>query len=110
MIQSSWKKLAPISVIILAVVGGIFFGLFSCGGYLWHHQVFYALFVTALVVALLFPPKSLKNWKRKSSFIFVSIAGFILVRAIASAFYPAAPESIEELIHSIWLGILYGPC
>ena len=104
------SKLVTIAVIVIAIVGGLFFGLFSCGGYVWHEQLFAVLFISGLLFVLFSPPRVIgKLWKR-AFFVVSSSALFLFVRAAASAFYPTAPESWAELVSSFARGLQYGPC
>ena len=95
---------------IAAVAGGLFFGLFSCGGYIWHKQIHMSLMVMAAVFILFEPPNFLTPLWKRISFLVLAFAVFIIVSAAASAFYPATPANIPEFIQSFIRGIEYGPC
>ncbi len=54
--------------LFLGVLGGIFFGLFSCGGYVWHKRLFYAVFAVVEAPAACFyldNPTSLTDFKKE---------------------------------------------
>lgn len=92
------------------MTGGVFFGLFSCGGYIWYGQVFWATFIGVLMLSAFFAPPSLTTLIRKAAFCFFVVSGFFLTEAIASAFHPAAPKTVKEFFRALWLGLVYGPC
>jgi len=104
------SKSSSISAVLLAVFGGLFFGLFSCGGYVWHQQLFAALFIGILLVVLFVPSMVLnKAWKRILLVVIAPIL-FLVVRSASSTFYPTAPESWSEFLASFIRGLQYGPC
>jgi len=94
----------------LVIAGGIFFGLFSCGGYVWHKQLHTSLMAIASIFIMVAPPNFLRNIWRRAAFITTSLVLFIVVRAFASAFHPAPPENISEFMKSFVIGVQYGPC
>lgn len=107
------SKVSNGMVILLAILtigGGVFFGLFSCGGYLWHMQLHTSLMAIAAIGIIFVPPSFLHAIWKRIAFIAMSLALFVVVRASASAFYPAAPENMSEFIESFIIGIQYGPC
>jgi len=106
-------RLPIIFIVLLAlllVVGAIFLGLFSCGGYIWHRQVIYLLIALFVVLCMLKPPLALQASYKRGLIPIFSLVLFLLVRASASAFYPSAPDSIVSFFKSFWVGIVYGPC
>ena len=96
--------------ILLAIAGGLFFGLFSCGGYYWHSQAFTLAFSLSLLALFIFPPAKPKDRVRRVIFVAGAVTLFFVIRAGASAFYPAAPASWGEFFESFYRGLLYGPC
>jgi len=95
---------------ILAVAGGIFLGFFSCGGYVWHQQLFAALFAVSLLGSLLLPPDALNRWPRRAVFVVVTLAAFLVIRAVASAFYPGTPTSIGVFVRAVLAGFWSPGC
>lgn len=95
---------------LLAGAGGVFFGLFYCGGYIWHKQAHMFLMVIVSVLILVVPPKFLGAIWKRISYIAISVILFILVRAASSAFYPVSPGSVGEFLKSFIWGVQYGPC
>jgi hypothetical protein len=102
--------IALTGAILLSLGGGVFFGLFSCGGYMWHQQLFLTVFLLFLLAFLVFPPAAFKHIFSKGLILILLIGSFFVVRAGASTFYPSAPESMQEFIEGFILGVKYGPC
>ncbi len=98
------------ATITVASLGGIYFGLFSCGGYVWHKQLFSVVFTVLLFLFVVFPPHKLKRINKRLPLFLLLIALFFVVRAAASAYYPAPPESIAEFFNEFLRGLIYGPC
>lgn len=107
------KRLGNALVIIaiaFACVGGVFFGLFSCGGYLWHGQLYWALAALFIVFALLSAGSLLGTWPRRIAFPFAFALIFIFCQSVAAPFYPTAPSSITEFSHNFLTTLKYGSC
>jgi NADH:ubiquinone oxidoreductase subunit H len=91
-------------------LSGMFFGLFSCGGYAWHSQLFYLVVALLLLATFINPASYISKLHTKFIFlIFVAVIYFVF-EASASVFYPAPPESLSEFFQSFWQGLEYGPC
>ena len=108
------KSRVPIIFIILLalllVAGATFLGIFSCGGYIWLKQVIYSLIMVFVALCMFKPIQAFKgNWQRGLIPI-AALVLFLSVRASASAFYPAAPDSTASFIQSFWVGLVHGPC
>jgi uncharacterized membrane protein (UPF0136 family) len=101
---------APVATLAIAVTGAVFFGTFSCAGYVWHSDLFWALLLACLTFATLLPIRALRSVPQRIAFIATVLAAFFVIRGAASTFYPAPPESWTDFGHGTWLGILYGPC
>ena len=95
---------------LLLVAGAIFLGLFSCGGYIWHRQVIYSLILVLLALCMFKPIQSLRGKWQRGLIPIASLILFLFIRASASAFYPAAPDSIASFLQSFWVGLVHGPC
>jgi hypothetical protein len=104
------KRAPLIAAITLAGLGGIYFGLFSCGGYVWHRQLFFGFLGALTLVALIFP------WRRTSPICgrigVVAAIGlaFFFTEALAAPFYPAPPESWSEFMRLFLYTLERGPC
>jgi len=99
-----------ITLLCLAVLGGIYFGLFSCGGYVWHSQVFQAVFLGLLALATLLPPYSMKRIATRVCFAVGIVTVFAVMEAAAACFYPSAPVSLSEFFGSFLFHLKNGPC
>ena len=104
------RSIAPATTILLAVAGGTFLGLFSCGGYLWHRQLFDFLILAGVVISLVMPPRWMRNLPRKVGFVATVLILFVVVQALASSFYPSAPADARALWHGFLAGLNTGPC
>ena len=105
-----FSKVFLVLSILLAIIGGVFSGLFACGGYRWHSQLFTVVFGLSLLALFIFPPVKREGRAARVIIVAAAIALFFVVRAGASAFYPAAPGSWGEFFERFYLGLLYGPC
>ena len=104
------QTLVILSLIIIAVVCGIYFGLFSCGGYIWYKQIFTVFFICFVIFVLFIPSaRAYKLWKRIFFAVSVFIV-FLLSQSVASAFYPNAPGSWAEFFQSFIQRMVHGPC
>lgn len=103
------NALVAISIVI-ACAGGVFFGLFSCGGYLWHAQLYWSLAALFVVLALLSASSLLRTWPRRVAFPFAFAFIFIFCQSVAAPFYPTAPSSITEFSHNFLKTLKYGSC
>ena len=99
-----------ILLVLLLVAGATFLGLFSCGGYIWHRQVIYSLIMILVALCMFRPIQVLRGKWQRGLIPIASLVLFLSVRASASAFYPAAPESVVSFIQSFWVGLVHGPC
>src|SRR5262249_10832531 len=104
------KLVAPIAAGVLATAGGVFFGLFSCGGHLWHRQFFWLLLALPMIGAVAVPPTVLRWWPRRLAFIAAVLGLFVVTRGVASAFHPTAPSSWREFAQAVLVGLIDGPC
>lgn len=104
------KRVAPIAAGALAVLGGVFFGVFSCGGYVWHWELFEGLLAASLLFVLVLPPAPLRSWSRRAMFVMSVVCVFLVTRGVASAFYPAPPTSWEAFRRALVSAIVDGPC
>jgi hypothetical protein len=93
-----------------SAAGGVFFGLFSCGGYHWHEQLFWLVFAVGALGTIVTPPQALRAWPRRAGVVALAVIAFVTIRAVASAFYPATPGSWRQFAQAVLSGLLYGPC
>lgn len=96
--------------LFIAITGGIYFGLFSCGGYLWKQQFFTIALMASLLLFVIFPFSTIKDFAIRLAIGAIVILIFIVTRAGASVFYPVTPNSWTEFVNSFLIGLLHGPC
>jgi hypothetical protein len=104
------RHLSVALAFLLAGLGGIFFGLFSCGGIGWHRSAFYVILTAATLVAMLQPRQ--RAWpvlSRIATAVGV-VATFQFFQALAAPFYPAPPESWSQFFHIFISTLERGPC
>lgn len=104
------RWLPTISAFLLAISGGIYFGLFSCGGHEWHKQVFLAVLAVCTIAALVVPLSRSRPYLARLGLILGVGAGFIVSQSVATPFYPAAPESWPAFFRAFALALQNGPC
>src|ERR1700736_259047 len=104
----TWLRVVAIAV---AMLGGVFVGLFSCGGYAWHHQaiVVAITLVTAASLITRFRFRGFALW-RCIGFIVLVVSSYFFSEADAAPFYPAPPASFSEFWRSFIQTLEYGPC
>jgi len=96
--------------LIFAVGGGIYFGLFSCGGYVWHKKMFVLFFSAALLSLFIWPHPKLSKMSIRSSCVACNVILYFVMQSASSAFYPAAPKSWNEFIDIFIFKLLNGSC
>lgn len=94
----------------LAVLGGIYFGLFACGGYVWHSHVFQTVFLGLLALATFLPPYSMKRIATRVSVAVAIVIVFAVTEAATTCFYPLSPDSWSEFLRGFLLHLKNGPC
>jgi hypothetical protein len=97
--------LAPIS---LAVCGGVYFGIFACGGHAW---VWNAFLIASTIVGL----AVVLGFRRtrpaaRLALVGLAVVVFVLVEATAAPFYPSAPDSMQEFGERFIRTIERGAC
>lgn len=102
-------KALVIFALLLAALGGVWFGLFSCGGYAWHHQLMHWTLVVLVLALLLFPPRRAASFGRRAALALAVIGTFFVVRALAAPFYPAFP-GFGDYLQQVGLALTAGPC
>jgi len=104
------RNIAPITTVIFICISGVFFGLFSCGGYIWHSQLFYVVVTVLLLITLAYPASFIDKWYKKLVFIFLLPVIYLVFEASSGAFYPSSPNSFIEFMQLFWRGLVYGVC
>lgn len=97
-------------VISVAVLGGVFFGLFSCGGSAWHKQAFFWLFLAAIGIAALLPIRRKHPVLSRIAVVLGAPTLFITAQAAATPFYPGPPASWSEFLQVFISALERGLC
>lgn len=104
------SRLLTAMPVCIALLGGIYFGLFSCGGNFGHETAFAWGLFAGMVVWLAVPPiRRQPMWLRILVVLLVPIA-FGTAQAAAAPFYPASPDSLGAFVRSFLHTIQYGRC
>jgi hypothetical protein len=99
-----------VAAFLVGASGGIYFGLFSCGGLAWHSKAYLLLATSLIVGAVCVSNRHLRSLRLRAVFPFVIFAVFQVSQAAAAAFYPSPPKSIGEFFR-LWVFTLeHGPC
>lgn len=104
------RNIAPITTAIFVSLGGVYFGLFSCGSYIWHSQLFYVVVTVLLLATLTYPANFIDNWYKKLIFLILLAAIYFVFEASSGAFYPTPANSLVEFVQLFWQGLVYGQC
>ena len=95
---------------LVASVGGVWFGLFSCGGYAVHKQLMAWSLVLMAVATIATPPFSRSNLWRRFAFSAGLFAAFYLCRALSAPFYLADFQSFGDYLSQVRVALEFGPC
>ena len=97
------------SFYLIACFGGIWFGLFSCGGYAWHTQLMCWLLASlAAIIVALSPWTWSATWRRLVLAIGLFVV-FYLSQAMTAPFYLGA-DSLQDYVQQVWTTLASGPC
>jgi hypothetical protein len=109
-LPTALRAVAPCVCGLLAIVGGLYFGLLPCGGHAWHRQAFWTALGLALAIACLAPPRALAPARRRLALVALVVAAFFLARAGAAPFFPAAPSAPSEYLRRALRGLVSPSC
>lgn len=94
---------------LVAVLGGIWRGVASCGGYVWHSQAMAAALVVTALSLVLFASPHAPSFPRRAFLAVAVIGTFFAVRAMSAPFYPAFP-GFGDYFRQAGLALSTGPC
>lgn len=94
----------------VAVLGGVFLGLFSCGGYAWHKEALFWLLVGAIAIAALVPLHRKRPVLSRVAVVLGVPALFLTVQAATAPLYPALPASWSEFSRVFMSTLEHSPC
>jgi hypothetical protein len=92
------------------LVAAVYFGLASCGGYVWHKEVLRAIGGILYLSVLLLPSSLLLSVKAKLIFALGFPATFVLLESAVAPFYPGPPQSLHEYTKLFIHALQFGPC
>ncbi|KPF41870.1 hypothetical protein D621_21110 [beta proteobacterium AAP51] len=96
--------------VCFVLLGAFYFGIASCGGYVWHKEAFRRVSITLYVAALACPSTLLPSLGRKVAFGIGLPLLFVLVESATAPFYPGPPTSIVEYGAIFLRAVEFGPC
>jgi hypothetical protein len=108
-ISANGFKALAIFALLLATLGGIWFGLFSCGSYVWHHRVMHWTLGALVAALLLCPPRQAASTGHRAALALAVVGTFFVVRALTAPFYPALP-GVGDYFRQVGLALATGPC
>jgi uncharacterized membrane protein (UPF0136 family) len=95
---------------VFVLLGALYFGLASCGGYAWHKQAFRGISVALYFAALLLPSSLLPSFKYRLAFAACLPLLYVVLEAALAAFYPGPPDSLSQYKKLFLEAMEYGPC
>jgi hypothetical protein len=111
------KQISTALPFAVAILGGIFFGQFSCGGYVWHKTLFKIIVCVTIAICLIFRFRSLVRGSNKWQlagliilWLILIVASYFITEATAASFYPDSPESLQDFWQRFLNSLQYGPC
>ena len=92
------------------LLGAFYFGIASCGGYVWLKEAFRVVSIALYVAALACPSSLLPSMVRKMAFAIGLPLLFVLVESATAPFYPGPPNSLAEYGAIFLRALEFGPC
>jgi len=108
-IPANGFKALAILALLLGALGGVWSGLFSCGGYVWHQQLMHWTLGALVAALLLYPPREAASLSRRLAIALAVLGTFFVVQALAAPFYPSFP-GIGDSFRQAGLALATGPC
>ena len=103
---------------IIAILGGIWFGLFSCGGYAWWRSFFKIVFLCAFIPYGIYACRKMNRVYSEKNILrlMLSVAGIVVLACItyefaqagAAQFYLGPPDGFIDWFSGT-LSQLFGP-
>lgn len=98
------------SAVAVVVLGAVYFGIASCGGYVWHKELFRFFAAAVAVIAAIAPSRALRSRGQKAAFLGVLASGYFILEAAAAPFYPTPPQSLSEYSRLFLRALGFGSC
>jgi hypothetical protein len=98
------------ATVAVALVGGLFLGFFSCGGYAWHRSAINWVLATVTIAACLIPCWGNHSLARRVAFLLGVACLFVITQAVAAQFYPGPPNSFAAFLAGVWRDLMQYAC
>jgi len=108
-ITANGYKTLVTAAFLVAVLGGVWRGVASCGGYVWHSQAMLAALAFAVLSVVLLAPNQGPSFQRRAFLAVAVIGTFFAVRALSAPFYPAFP-GFGDYFRQVGIALSTGPC
>jgi hypothetical protein len=89
--------------------GGVYLGLYSCGGVMWHRDLIVGLGRVLGVAVCAWPPDFWRPWRRRLLLPPAMFLVFSLAQGAAFTFY-APPPTWSQGLHEFVVNAWDGPC
>jgi hypothetical protein len=89
--------------------GGVYLGLYSCGGVMWHRDLIAGAGLVLVVAACVWPADFWRPWRRRLLLPLAMFLVFSVARGAAATFYAPPPtwsQALREFAVNVWVG----PC
>lgn len=93
-----------------SVIGGAYWGLFSCGAYVWHFRLYVGMAIAVTGLAILLPSRTGPSLTRATALPLIVLASFAMSEALVSPFYADSPDTLSEYGRLVLLTLRTGPC
>jgi hypothetical protein len=93
----------------VCLFGGVYLGLYSCGGVRWHRDLVVGLSVVLGIGACLWPADFWRPWRRRLLLPPAMFLVFSFAQGAAATFY-APPHTWRQGLHEFAVSAWYGPC
>ena len=104
-------RFVPAALALLSsLVAGTYLGLLSCGSSRIQDELVLVAIIPWAALAIWKPGSSAHPNKARIALVVLLPASLIVSQAIASAFYPASPESINDFLNRLAVHLFSGPC
>jgi len=94
---------------LVALLGGVWRGVASCGGHVWHNQAMFAVLALAALSVALFAPSQGLSFRRRAFLAVAVIGTFFIARALSAPLYPAFP-GFGDYFRQLGMALSTGPC
>ncbi|OYT91273.1 MAG: hypothetical protein CFE43_14355 [Burkholderiales bacterium PBB3] len=97
------------SALIFIASGAAYFGVASCGGYVWHKQMFCYVAPVIAISAVIVPGNRLPSFGSRVAFLLALLVGYFVIEAVGSMIYFGG-ENWREYGNLFIRALEYGPC